>query len=461
MSLRRSRIRLLEIARSQDRHGDFRHVLSNGAKLFTSKTFVTGIRLVQVVVVARFLGVSGYGQYVTLTVFVLAVNQFLDVRVSETTIRFGSEYQAAGEWGRLAATVKLSYLVDLCTGLLAFVVVYLIAPWGAGTILHAPALEWAIRLYAWTLLISTVDNTSNAVLKISDRFGWAAIYGGAMAVLELAAIGVAIVLSRGLIGIIVALLVKDVVSAITNVSLARKALSNDLPADVFWRSSFRLVSDRYRELVRFVLSTNFVAYLRMAATKLDVLLLSFFTSADEVGLYKVAMNVSGAVLRISDPLFAAILPDLTSLWSSGKNKRFRNLVKNVSFAALVGFIPAVILILAFKNQALGFFFGAEYVGAAPLISIGIWGFLCGCVFFWIWPALLSIGRPEIAVYVGAVSAVLQIALIYYLAPRYGAVGVVWSFVVTQVLSHIILLASLQKLLNREDQFPPVMAKAHT
>jgi O-antigen/teichoic acid export membrane protein len=430
----------------QDRN--FTRLLRNGASLFTSNTFVTVLQFVQVVILTRFLLPEGYGVFVLVTSFVMLVNQFFDVRVSETTIKFGAEYLVRGDELRAAAIIKLSYLVDLSTGVLAFVVVLVSGPWAAANILHDGSLAPLIALYALTLLISTADNTNSAVLRLFDRFQWMAVYSVVMGVFELAAVAVAIALGGGVREILVALLVKDGLSAVTNWALAAAALRGRMGLRAVLVAPRRALAGRYRELSVFLFHTNFMAYFRMVNTRVDVLLLGYFRPPAEVGLYKLARQIAALIGRLSDPFFSAILPDLSRLWAERRAADYRRLVGQSSLLMAAVLVPAGIVISLVPGIPINLVAGPNYGDAAPLLVVCAWGFVLAGIFFWIWPAALSMQRPDYGTTIGLFATAAQLLVALLLVPAWGALGnclaLLASYAIGQPLLAWLILRALAR-----------------
>lgn len=427
---------------------DFNRLLRNGSKLFTGSSVVTIIQFLQVVLLTRFLKTDGYGSYVSLVALVMLVNQFFDVRVSEMAVKFGAEFLVKKDLQRLAAVIKLSYLIDLTTGALAFFVMTVGAGWASNNILHDPGLKSLVQLYTLTLFISTVDNTSSAVLRITDHFGWSSIYAISMAGLEFGLMSLFLVKGLGLPGVIIAHVAKDSVSAIINLGLAWKAISPAVDLEGFKKSSIRLLRNYYPAITKQIFSTNFIAYARMMAAKADVLILAYFRSPMEVGFYKIAMQLSGMVLRVTDPLFVAVLPDLTRLWTQGAVVRFRGLLKKATIIAASILVPAGIAISLLRLPIISILFGTEFAPAGDIVLIAVWGFVIAGVFFWLWPAFLSIGRSEQGVLMSAIIIPVQVAGMYLVAPFAGAIGIAWVYLGIQVLSHSLALVLISSSVRK-------------
>lgn len=431
-----------------DSEGDFKHLLENSSKILASSSIVTIIQFAEMIVLARFLMTDGYGLYSALLVFVALINQFFDVRISETTIKFGSAYWEKRDKVRLASLIKLSYFIDLISGVLAFIVVIITAKWAADKFLHNFELKNLIQLYALTLLISTLDHTSNAVLRIADRFLVISVYATLMAILRFLIILIFLLFKGGIFGVLIGLLIVDFISALVSLRLSWQVLKKEIGKNILFKVPIKTLKKEYKEIARMIMSTNFMAYIRMIMTKVDVLILAYYGSPSEVGLYKVAVQLSNSVLRLSDPLFVSVLPDFSRLISMKQFNRFSSLIKKSTWLMAIVLIPSATIVVIWRTDFLILLFGPKFAYAQNIILIMIWGFVVSGILFWVWPALLSLGRPELGVIVSTLGAILYTFILYLVVPRSGAIGIAYTFSIIQIVSHFILVLSIRVLIQR-------------
>lgn len=426
---------------------NFSQLIQNSLTLLTSNTIVSILQFLQVIVLARFLSPEGYGIFTLVTTFVLMVNQFIDVRVSEMAVRFGAEYLAKQDFPRVAAIIKLSYFIDASTGIIAYLLVMASATWAAQTLLHNGDLAGLSQLYATVLLISTVDNTSNAVLRIYNRFKWISVYSSVMTLLELVMVTLAAVMGAGVQGVLVALILKDGISAFVNTSLSLKVVSQQLGLRQVFTTPVHLIQDRYKEIGRLLWHTNLIAYFRMVNTKVDILILGFFRPPAEVGLYKVARQLATLIGRVSDPFFTAILPDLSRLWYEKRIVEYKHLIRRSSLLLAILLIPGAFVMMALSRFIIVVISGEAFLTAVSLVNVCIWAFVIGGIFFWTWPAALSMQKPHYGTTIGFISVPIQLILALILVPSFGGLGSSWVL----VINYIFVQLSMTWLIVRQIQ----------
>lgn len=430
------------------RDRNFVRLTRNGTTLLGSNTLASVLELAQVVVLTRLLVPARYGELSLVLAAVNLVNQFLDVRVREMTVKFGAEFFSKGDH-RLAALLKLSYLIDVVIGVLSFLVVTAIAPWVANHILHKPELTSLIELYSLTLIVATLKGTNNSILLVLDKFRWISSYGVAMPAIELVLVGAAAFFFGQVHAVLLALVFMELVRLGVSTVLATKALVAHYRLRDILLARLSLLKALRPEITRMLIHTNFMAYFRMVNTKVDVMILGAFRPSAEVALYKLARALATVVVRFSDPFFSAILPDLSRLYADGRINEYKALLKRcMGSMSLIMFCSAMAVTL-FSNFAVNIVSGKAYSDAGPLLAVGIWGFAIGGAFFWTWPAAVSIGRADFGTKVGVVVVAVQLSLALTLVPRYGAMGNIIALVAAYVVGQPLLALLVSREVSRK------------
>src|SRR3989337_2702693 len=145
-------------------------LLYNASWLFGGKTASSIFTALQTVIVARMLGVSDYGLLVLIIAYVDILNNIFDFRVWETATKYIGTFWANGEREKTCSMIKLSYIIDIFSGILAFIIAILTAKVACSYLIHSPDAYTLIWIYSLSLLIDTANSTSDAILRVFDRF---------------------------------------------------------------------------------------------------------------------------------------------------------------------------------------------------------------------------------------------------------------------------------------------------
>ena len=418
-------------------------------------------QLAQIALVTHVLGVHDYGRLALVIALVTIVGQFFDVRVATATTAFGA--RALRSDMRVSAGIfQLSYLIDATTGVLGFVVVAALSPL-VGPDLVGTQGTTLILLFALTLLASTVDNSSLAILRLLGRFK---LIAGANAALELLGLGLVAGALWGfgdLTWVLVALLVQDAVAGTVNALLAARAFRGASGGRSLLEPALGAARDQRSGMLRMVFHTNVVSYARLTQAQLPTIAVGALAGPTQAGLYKVGMAVAGVVGRISDPAYVAATPRLAKLCAAGERERILRLVRHASTVAFVPLAAAVALVVVLREPIVELLGGREATAGAAVVVLGACAQALNGVVFWNVPLLFAANRAVAVAGIAVAGMLVQVAALLALVPPMKATGAAVAFLVTQLVSNAVAtplaIVTVRRLRSDEGAPPPPEAPA--
>ena len=419
----------------------FRHARAGELGGLAGDSFFVGIwqgaisvaDLVQIALVTHALGLHQYGRLALVISFVMLVGQFFDVRVGAAATTFGAQRLQARDLAGATGVFQLSYLIDASTGILGFAVVAALAPLvGANLVGQGGAL--LVLLYASTLLISTVDESSITVLRLLDRFRLIAAYTTGLQVLRVLFLVVALRVSHTLTAVLLALLAFDLARAIANALAAGLVFrhSTGRPLTRSAISSFR----EKRQMLRMVFHTNVVSYARLAQAQLPTLLVGALGGVTQAGLYKVGTAAGAVVGRLSDPAYAAVLPRLSRMWAQGRVAEIRSLIGRATLVAAPAMAIAVAALLLLREPALRVLGGRGATAAGTVLVLVATAQAVNGALFWNVGLLFAAGRSGIVSLIALLGTVLQVGLLIPLVVAFEANGAAVALLVTLTTTNL-------------------------
>jgi O-antigen/teichoic acid export membrane protein len=407
-------------------------LLRNATLLVSGNALGSGFGFLQAVVLGRALGVEGYGLLAVVMAVVTTVNQILDVRMWETVTKFVGEDHARGDHGRARAMVKMAYLVDGTTGILAFIMVLILAPWLAERFLHQRQAAPELCLFAGALLAGTVNDSSMALLRVFDRFRWLTLERIASAAVRFVTLAIVALTTHGLRPVLTAYIgvefARGLALAVMGLRAARTELQGPGP------DHLGLVRSRMGEFWHFTLNNSATALLALVTRQLDILLLTLYHPAREVGLYRMAKNFGLLIFKLSDPFYHAIYPELVRLAATAGAIDLRRFIVRCMRIILTVLLPAGILCILGADLVLRLAVGPEFAAAAWPLRFVVAGSLIHAAFLWARPLVLATGRPHWST-VAHVGGVVTLALgSLALVPSLGALGSAITFALTSAVT---------------------------
>jgi O-antigen/teichoic acid export membrane protein len=140
-----------------------------------------------------------------------------------------------------------------------------------------------IVVYALTLLVSTVDESSFTILRLLDRFRLIAVYTTALEVMRVALVAAALLLFGTITSVALALVVQralaGLTSSVTAAIVFRRATGISLT-----RAALTHAREDRPEMLRTMLHTNVVSYARLAQVQLPTVVLGAVSGAGEAAI---------------------------------------------------------------------------------------------------------------------------------------------------------------------------------
>ena len=399
----------------------------NASLLFSGKAAAGGFAAIQTVVLARMLGVTDYGLLQLVIAYIAMMNQFFDVRVWETTVKYIGSYWEQGETDKTLAMIKLSYFLDVGSGAVSFIIAIVTAKLISTYVIHSPEAYIYIWIYAFGLFVETAKLTSDAILRVFEKYKNIAVINSLENLTQLALVAAFLLAGLGIKGALYGLIISNFIAAAVRVwvvarVLNEKRLGSWITADIF------LIRNQWKEIAWFLGNTSFMATLKTGSDKyLGVMILGFFAGKDAVAFYRIANSVAGVLNRIVDTLYEAIFPELIKFTTVNAMDEFKNYIKESTKNLMKLIVPVTVLIIVFAGPIVRIVFGGQYAPATNALRILALGVLIARYTYWINPALLAMGKPGIRTAFYVVTTVVYLVLTLVLVPPYSYVGAALAF----------------------------------
>ncbi|CEP68826.1 Polysaccharide biosynthesis protein [Moorella glycerini] len=385
------------------------------------------LNFIQGILVARWLGPDLYGLAGLVMSYPGLVYTFFDARSSEASVKYLSEFSATGERDRVLAVCKLGYTVDFAIAALAFVVVLATVPWAAERVAHRPEVAWFIVVYAMAFIPRAFVGTSHAVLTTKGRFSTIAWIDLAVNVLRVVIILALVLAGWQVKGVVWGNAAAMIATGVLYGTAARRTLRYTWGMS-WWRGSWQALRGRRREVLSFLAYSDLNALVGMIPKQLDLVLLGYFRGPTEVGYYRLAKSLSGAVGYLVGPLQSVIYPELAKRHAAGNSEELRSRTRQLATRVGLPLGTMVILGAALSPLILPPLVGTIFLPSVPILQIFSIGMATWLYLFWLRPFYLAQGWIKTWVKGMVLVSLACLALWPAVTPLFGAVGTaaVWS-----------------------------------
>lgn len=395
-----------------------RRVIKNSSYLFSATGASAALSMLQGILIARMLGVAGFGILGAIITFTSVINRFASFRMSELVIKYVGHYGEAGDQPRAAAVFKAAALTEMLASIFAFGLVGALSPLGARFLAKdASVTNWFV-IYGLIVLANLVSESSTGLLQICDRFRRMAALNLLQSLVTLALITIAFFTGGGMLEVLLAYLCGKTISAF-GLTVSAFVEAQRRWGGAWWRTPLELLRPKARELAHFAVSTNISASLSLINKDSELLWISFLRSPIEAGYYKLALTLINLVQMPVSPLPQATYPELSREVARKNWKNVRLILRQGSLLAGGYTLAAGLALILLGQPLISLLYHPEFLPAYPALVILLLGFLVSNTFYWARTALLALGLPDFPTKVNLVLAALKIAGIVLLVPRFG------------------------------------------
>lgn len=425
---------------SSDNRSSFGRALGNVGWLLSSKGVAAVLSLVYLALATRTLGMKGFGEFALILGAAQGIAALVGFESWQSVVRFGLRHVQEGRTDRLLALVRFSFLLDLFAalagcGVAAVALAVMRARFGWSAELARDAFIFAL------VLLLSIRSTAIGVLRLHDRFALGALADSVTPIARFIGALLAVWLHATVTGFLTAWALGEVLTAIAYWAGAARVQ----PGLVGRAERIAQVRADNPGLVRFAWQTNLATTLNASSRQFAVVVVGFVAGPVAAGGYRLAYQLSLALLRGSDLFARAVFPEVARAHARKDMTDLAALARNSArFTVAAGLITCVAVPLL-GSPALhligGRDFGAVYpllvlLGVAASLDIMAVGFE---------PVLVGTGRAATALRIRLLSvAVLFGGMIAFMA-RWGAVGAGMANIIASALALVLLVWSVRRL----------------
>jgi len=395
--------------------------LKNTSYLTIGYFLSTAIGLLGLVYIARLLGPSDYGIYVTVGAFVGLFDLITFNGINKVVLREGAKDLS-----------KMRDYLERTTGiknLLAFIAI-VVCIIGSFFMPYSMQVRLYIIIFSTSLIHTTFNGFFGTVYQAVEKMQYNAILGILNGILFVSISIAFLYLGFGLLALFLIALFSKFFTVIINFKLTKRFLFYKFWNKIKWDKS----------ILRPALIFSILSFTVLLTTKIDLVMISWLSSTKDVGIYGVAYQITDTGVGIRNILATAFFPIFVKTFH--KNVvRWNQLLK---YAFLLGFGLLAIATAGslLSEQAIVLLFGGEYAKSGLILSVLI--FYLAISFFAIpfTNALQATHNEGKYLKICWIGPCLNIGLNYLFFKIFGLIGIAYStLVVTSVTIPITVLVT--------------------
>lgn len=179
----------------------------------------------------------------------------------------------------------------------------------------------------------------------------------------------------------------------------------------------------------------------------DILLLSFYRTQQEVGMYGAAYRVIDIVTQIAMLTMGILLPLLAGSFARGAKEEFKaNYERAVILMLLLG-IPLATGMFVLAEPIMALIAGADFASAAAplqILSLAVFGLFLGAIYG---HTAVALNRQKQTVVIYISAAIFTLAGYLLFIPRSGMIGAAWMSVFSELYVGVLLFIMIHRFVK--------------
>jgi O-antigen/teichoic acid export membrane protein len=415
-------------------------ILKGSGIIFAGLVLELGIGFVAQIIIARTLGRMRFGE-VSIGVTVLTIGSTLALIGTHTGLgRFLPRYDDLADRRGVLLTALWT---GMGLSILVAMSVLLFAEPIATIVFDAPEMAPVLRVFGLAIpFLSLIKLASGGMQGVKLASPRVLIRNVTLPVTRFGLIIVVVALGLGEVGIAGAYLFAHVAGGLLGIYYLWKHTS-----------LFASIKPAYkhRELIAFSGPLVVSSAMGIVFSDLDTLLLGYFVSNGEVGIYRVVYPLAELLLVFLNSISFMFLPVLSELHAEGNIERMNRIYQVITKWLLVLTFPILITWVLFPRIVIRTFFGSEYVTGGQALAVLAIGFFIHAVTGLNSNTITSIGETKFIPMTNLIAAVTNFGLNMVLIPRYSFLGAA----VATTVSYTVLNLLFSGLLYRMTGITPI------
>lgn len=392
---------------------------------------------------AKKLSLAEFGLFFSLTAFFSLIFSFKDLGILQSVSYYIPRFISKNDKSRIKGIIIQIFKIEFIIGILIMLGIIIFAD------IIIPYFHSTNNIIIILFVIAFFINSIELNFQIfSNAFQNQILYSGQNFVKSIIIFGLCVIGFKFYTGIYVPLFVYFISYVLIFIIFGFIFFKKTFPQFFGVKAKYL----KFNELFLFGLPSTVAMLGFMMISYTDTLVLTYFNSLEDVGLYNAAIPIVGLMLYVPYAVSAVILPLTSELISKKKIDSVRFAVKNITNYTLIVLIPIAGILLFYPEITLNILFGEKFISAGSALSI----LAIGAIFYGIGIInlnfLLGIKGPINNAYIFISSAILNFIISIIIVPRYGIYGAALSTSLTYILIFMISTIYLYKELKLKLDF---------
>lgn len=368
-----------------------RRVVKYGVPVALGRVFVSIAGLITLAMLTRHLGVALFGVLAVIRTLATTVSEYANFNTWQAVIKYGTEAIADNRKDDVKRVIKLSFVLDAVTAVIAAFVVTVLAFALRATFGWDSSESLLCVLYGVTVL-TRIGGMPDGVFRICDAYRAQAIAAAVSALALTGAVAIAVLLDASFAGCVLALVIGEVFGNLLPLVVANRVAKENgyggwLAAPLAGSTTV------FPGIRRFLIATNGQVTLKKTQADVDTFVIGAMLGKVPSGLFRVVKQLGTIPGRVFMPFEQVLFTELARAAAEHQYAAFRRLLLRLSLIVGAGSLLIWAVAAVAAEPAIRIIAGDDYIGAAPAFRWYLLGMVLNVMNTPVQRAIVALGRP--------------------------------------------------------------------
>ena len=403
--------------------------VTNIGYLFTGNVISQFIRFIGLLYIARILGPENYGLYVIAGSFVGTFSFLRFEGINRVILR-----QSSRDLKKMKEFLEISTGLKNLFSLLSIIVTILIA-------LCVPVYSTKLKIYIVILSMQHFTKSSSSFLNViyqaTEKMKYMSYFSVINSIIFVTLAFILLNMGFRVLALILINVFSNSVTLACNFLISRKFIIFSF----FHKIKFDL------SIIKPAFIFSLMGIFTFLSTQVDLVMISFLSDSQDVGIYSVAYNIVRQGALIKGIVSVSLFPIIVKRFEKGGIKL--SLLLKYSTILFCSVIFIAVIIGYFAEDIIVFAFGNEYEESGSILAVLIFYLAIGFAALPFTNSLIAANKEKISLAVQIITASMNIPLNYLLFIHYGLIGIAYATLIIKSFAGIFHFLYSMKILRKE------------
>lgn len=413
--------------------GIIKKIIKGGGFTFAGKILGGGLIYVSHLITAWILGAENFGLFFLGLAIISLCGNVARCGMDYAAVKYVAIYHREGDKNRLKGLLLQAFFIPIVTSIILSGIIFVSSHYVSSHILNKPELTSILKVLLLSLPVLLFMNiTAFATTGIKTMKYLVLItnlFQPSVNILLICAFffGLGYKLNGVLFSYPISMFLAALLSSYYLIKLFPEIIDKKI------KSVFET-----KTLLKFSLPISLAGFLAIIIFYIDTIMLGYWKSASEIGLYNAAAKTAMIVGLIGTSFHPIFNPIISDLVNRSEMDRLENIFRILTRWGFTLTVPAFTFVSIFSHEIMSLF-GQEFTpGQLPLILLAFAQMFSACTGA-TGPMLLMSGKQNVIFYNSIIILLVSIGLNFLFIPTYGATGAAIATCLAIVVLNLLMI----------------------